>query len=72
MNAVLRSLTRTCCPVCGFAEVRTDEAIDREIVFLAECPHCEHRWTSRAPIPPGRPLVRAGRTAHVREAASAA
>jgi hypothetical protein len=35
--------------VCGFAEVRTDEVIDRGIVFLAECPRCEHRWTSRWP-----------------------
>ncbi len=43
-----RSLTR--CLVCGFAEARTDEAFDRELVFLAECPRCQHRWTSRAPL----------------------
>ena len=41
------------CPVCGFAEVPTDLAIDHSLVMLAECPHCEHRWTRE-----GRPLVR--------------
>jgi len=38
------------CGVCGFAEVQTDEVVDREVIFLAECPRCEHRWTSTAPI----------------------
>jgi hypothetical protein len=38
------------CCVCGFGEVRTDEVIDRGVLFLAECPHCEHRWTSQEPI----------------------
>jgi Zn ribbon nucleic-acid-binding protein len=42
-----RNLTR--CLVCGFTEVRTDEAVDRGLVFLAECPRCDHRWTSPAP-----------------------
>jgi ribosomal protein L37E len=49
---------RTRCAVCGFSEVRTDEVFDRvserEIagrwMLLAECPRCEHRWTSREPI----------------------
>ena len=41
----LRTLTR--CLVCGYAEVRTDEVIDRGLVLLHECPHCEHRWTRR-------------------------
>jgi hypothetical protein len=36
--------------VCGFSEIRTDEVIDRGVIFLAECPHCEHRWTSLEPI----------------------
>jgi hypothetical protein len=47
MQAVLRTLTR--CLVCGFAEVRTDEVIERGVVLLAECPRCEHRWISRGP-----------------------
>jgi hypothetical protein len=38
------------CLVCGFSEIRTDEVVDRGVVFLAECPRCEHRWTSREPI----------------------
>jgi hypothetical protein len=53
-----RTLTR--CLVCGFAEVRTDEVVDRGIVFLAECPRCEHRWTSRAPLAPQRTPQRTG------------
>ena len=40
-----RTLTR--CLVCGFAEVRTDEVIDRGVVFLSECPQCRHRTTGR-------------------------
>ena len=40
-----RTRTLTRCLVCGFAEVRTDEVIDRGLVLLHECPHCEHRWT---------------------------
>jgi hypothetical protein len=38
------------CFICGFSEVRTDEAVDRGVIFLAECPRCEHRWTSQEPI----------------------
>jgi hypothetical protein len=47
MRPALRTLTR--CLVCGFAEVRTDEVIDRGVVLLAECPRCDHRWTWRGP-----------------------
>jgi hypothetical protein len=65
LHALSRTLTR--CLVCGFAEVRTDEVVDRGLVFLAECPRCEHRWTSRAPVE-SRPVM--GRVA--REVASAA
>ena len=55
MSTSLRAPARAhTCPVCGFAEVRTDEAVDRGIVFLAECPRCEYRWTSRAPIAASR------------------
>jgi hypothetical protein len=45
--------------VCGSSEVRTDEVVDRGLVFLAECPRCEHRWTSSAPLaaPERRPAV---------------
>jgi hypothetical protein len=37
------------CGVCGCNEVATDEVMDGEALFLAECPRCDHRWTSRAP-----------------------
>ena len=76
MQPVLHSPTRTLarCLVCGSSEVRTDEVVDRGLVFLAECPRCEHRWTSSTPLeaperPPAveRPLART-----VQEVASAA
>ncbi len=73
-ETLARSLTRTRaqtltrCLVCGFAEVRTDEVVDGGVVFLAECPRCEHRWTSRAPLEP-RP---ARRPLEAREVATAA
>ena len=70
MQAVLRTLTR--CLVCGFAEVRTDEVIDRGLVLLAECPRCEHRWTSRLPLASERRLRRAGDAGRGLEAVSAA
>ena len=38
------------CLACGCSEVRTDEVIDRGLVFLAECSRCRHRWTSEQPI----------------------
>ena len=38
------------CGICGYSEVRTDEVVDRGVMFLAECPRCEHRWTSQEPI----------------------
>ena len=69
MQAILRTLTR--CLVCGFAEVHTDEVVDRGVVFLAECPRCEHRWTSD--VRPTPAPVRAARPARVvREVATAA
>jgi hypothetical protein len=70
MQAIFRTLTR--CLVCGFAEVRTDEVIDRGLVFLAECPRCEHRWTSRAPLASERRLRKAGGAERQQEAVSAA
>ena len=48
MKTVSRTLIR--CLVCGFSEVRTDEVVDHGLVFIAECLHCEHRWTSLEPI----------------------
>ncbi len=48
MDSVTRTQGR--CLVCGFSEIRTDEVVDRGVVFLAECPHCEYRWTSPEPI----------------------
>jgi hypothetical protein len=51
------------CCICGFSEVRTDEVVNRGVLFLAECPRCEHRWTSQEPIAAGStvsaPLVMA-------------
>jgi len=44
---------RVRCCICGFSEVRTDEVVDRGILFLAECPRCDHRWTSPDPIAAG-------------------
>ena len=56
MQVVLRTLRPVHrCRVCGFAELRTDEVIDRGLVLLAECPRCEHRSTgSLAASRPGR------------------
>ena len=51
MTPALRTVTR--CLVCGFAEIRTDEVVDRGLVLLAECARCEHRWTVRL-APPAR------------------
>ena len=48
---------RVRCCVCGFSEVRTDEALDRGVIFLAECPRCEHRWTSQDPIAAASPAT---------------
>jgi hypothetical protein len=45
MQVVQRTLHR--CRVCGFAELRTDEVVDRGLVLLAECPRCEDRTTAR-------------------------
>ena len=51
MQVVMRTLYR--CRVCGSAEVRTDEVVDRGLVLLAECRRCEHRWTDS--LAEGRP-----------------
>ena len=69
MKTEFRQLTR--CLVCGFAEVRTDEVVDRSPVFLAECPRCDHRWTES---PAGLRPIRVQRVRHApfREVVSAA
>jgi hypothetical protein len=60
---------RVRCCICGFSEVRTDEVVDRDVLFLAECPRCDHRWTSLEPIAaqstatPSLPTVRFQRVA---------
>jgi predicted Zn-ribbon and HTH transcriptional regulator len=41
--------SRQRCVVCGYSEMRMDEVVDRGLVYLAECPRCESRWTSRQP-----------------------
>lgn len=58
MRSPLRTLRR--CLVCGFAEVFTDEVVDRGLVLLAECRRCEHRWTEPVSgVPPARVAPRA-------------
>ena len=61
--AELPTATRTVsrCVVCGFTEVFTDEVVDRGWVLLAECPHCDHRWTEAltAPLAAEAPAPRA-------------
>ncbi len=69
MQTAHRTLSR--CLVCGFAEVRTDEVIDRGLVFLAECLHCDHRWPSPEPLSV-RPIARRAGARRPREVAPAA
>jgi hypothetical protein len=69
MKTEFRKLTR--CLVCGFAEVRTDEVVDRSPVFLAECPRCDHRWTE-VPATVSRTRVHQVRHAPFREVINAA
>ena len=57
MSQALRSTdrTRTRCRVCGCNEVRTDEVLEQGWLQLAECPRCDHRWTSCGE-PPARTI----------------
>lgn len=50
--------TRLRCRACGFGEVRSDEVLDRGWVLLAECAHCDHRWTVRETTPAPAPSRR--------------
>ena len=75
MRTSLRRVERTStrCLVCGSGEVGTDEVIDRGLVFLAECPRCEHRWTqARALSGSVRPVARGRLDASFSEVAPAA
>ncbi len=69
MQFIQSSQTR--CHVCGFSEILFDEAIDRELVVLAECPRCDHRWT-HAPAASRDPMRSASVVRTRREVASAA
>ncbi len=57
MSQALQSTdrTRTHCRVCGCNEVRTDEVLEQGWLQLAECPRCDHRWTSCGE-PPARTI----------------
>ncbi len=66
MQVVHRTVHR--CRVCGCAEVRTDEVVDRGLWLLAECPRCEHR--SAESLASNRPARRIPEV--VREVAPAA
>jgi len=46
------------CLVCGSREVHTDAVEQRGWVLLAECPHCDHRWTQPLPEPAPAPASR--------------
>ncbi len=72
MEPILRTPGR--CPVCGAAELRTDEVLDGGLVWLAECRRCEHRFTAREPAreeAPGRAPARAAGAAGPEVAAAA-
>ncbi len=56
----------TSCPVCRCDSVRVDEVEAAGRLHLAECPRCEHRWTSRAAI--ARTPAARGRVAFVHAA----
>jgi uncharacterized Zn finger protein len=60
------------CPVCGSAELGTDEVVDRGLLRLAECRRCEHRWTGRELAVPGRAPVRVLAASRPGEEAAAA
>jgi len=66
MTRPLRTITR--CLVCGFTEIRTDEVVDRGLVLLGECPHCQHRWTER-PVAQLTPIRRTAAAAELPSAA---
>jgi hypothetical protein len=72
MNDVHRaSRTLLACPVCGCADLRTDEVFDRSAaLLLTECPRCEHRVLERFASLPRAPLRAGWRGAEARSAAA--
>ena len=56
------------CAVCGGHEIECDEVLDAEVLRLATCRRCAHRWTERAP----RLLLAVGRESADAEVAAAA
>jgi|GEM_PF-5945483 len=58
------------CPVCGCAELCTDEVFERGgALLLTECPRCEHRVLERFASPPRAPLRAGWRGAEARSVA---
>ena len=49
------------CSVCASENVVTDEAIDRDVLRLAECRRCQHRWTESIRPLSVTPLVASAR-----------
>jgi hypothetical protein len=48
MKSILpRTKSVSGCPVCGSQEVMHDEVAESSTLQLAECRHCDHRWTAR-------------------------
>lgn len=46
MQSILpRTKSQSGCPLCGSHEVMRDEVFEVSTLQLAECQHCEHRWT---------------------------
>ena len=60
------------CRVCGSSEIRTDRVLDGEELWLAECGHCDHRWTSRAAPARLRSVALRGASLAAEETATAA
>jgi hypothetical protein len=68
VRRALRALQE--CPVCGCAELRTDEVFDRSAaLLLTECPRCEHRVLECLATLPRAPLRAGWRGAEARSAA---
>ena len=57
------------CRVCGNRSLRIDEVFHRELLLLAECGRCSHRWTHA--LPDSRPAARLRRVGTPSRAAAA-
>lgn len=56
MKSILPSTKSTVgCPVCGSHELMHDEVVASGTLKLAECQHCDHRWTAQSEL--GSPLM---------------